>query len=136
MELNIIHLPSRLDRLQLLENQLDEQKVRDYKIWPGILDNDNPKRGIAKAHKQIIRWAKDQGLDSIIIAEDDLKFTAPGAFAFFIENEPTNFDIYLGGNDHRTRQQRTDRKVKKHQHFCPTFNFAQPHPKQKPNTIE
>lgn len=97
MKLNIIHLHSRLDRLQLLEDQLDEQKIYDYKIWPGIIDRDNPKRGIAKAHKQIVQWAKDQGLDSIIIAEDDLKFTAPGAFDFFIKNEPTNFDIYLGG---------------------------------------
>jgi len=32
MKLNIIHLPNRLDRLQLLEDQLDEQKIRDYKI--------------------------------------------------------------------------------------------------------
>ena len=97
MKLNIIHLPNRLDRLQLLEAQLDEQEIRDYKIWPGILDSDNPKKGIAKAHKQVVQWAKDQGLDSIIIAEDDLKFTAPRAFDFFIKNEPTNFDIYLGG---------------------------------------
>jgi hypothetical protein len=61
------------------------------------LDTENPKRGIAKAHKQIIQWASNQNLPSILIAEDDIKFTAKRAFEYFIKNEPPDFDLYLGG---------------------------------------
>ena len=97
MQLNIIHLEHRKDRLHKLHNQLFEQNITSYKIWNGVLDEDNPKQGIAKAHKQIIQWAHDQSLPSVIIAEDDIKFTSPGAFAYFISNEPKEYDLYLGG---------------------------------------
>ena len=48
MQLNIIHLKERKDRLQLLDRQLFEQSITDYKLWKGILDIENPKRGISK----------------------------------------------------------------------------------------
>lgn len=32
-----------------------------------------------------------------MIAEDDIKFTARGAFDYFIKNEPQEYDLYLGG---------------------------------------
>ena len=82
MPLHISHLKHRIDRLQLLNNQLFEQNIDYYRLWDGILDEENPKRRIAKAHKQIIEWADNQNLPSIIIAEDDIKFTAPGAFEY------------------------------------------------------
>lgn len=97
MQLHIIHLKERKDRGQLLHKQLIEQNIRNYKIWEGILDKENPKRGIAKAHKQIIKWASNQNLPSVLIAEDDIKFTAIGAFDYFTKNEPNDFDLYLGG---------------------------------------
>jgi GR25 family glycosyltransferase involved in LPS biosynthesis len=100
MQLQIIHLKERKDRAQLLEQQLLEQHITNYKIWKGIEDHENPKRGIAKAHKQIIKWASDQNLPSILIAEDDIKFTAKKAFEYFIKNEPNDFDLYLGGITH------------------------------------
>lgn len=100
MQLNIIHLEYRTDRLQLLQNQLHEQNICNYKIWQGFLDEENPKRGIAKAHKQIIQWTHDQNLPSVTIAEDDIKFTSPGAFEYFINNEPKEYDLYLGGIIH------------------------------------
>ncbi|HUS01201.1 MAG TPA: hypothetical protein VMY77_05715 [Chitinophagaceae bacterium] len=93
MQLHIIHLKEREDRAQLLDQQLLEQNITDYKIWGGIRDNENPKRGIAKAHKQIIKWASNQNLPSILIAEDDIKFTARQAFEYFIKNEPNDFDL-------------------------------------------
>ncbi len=97
MQLHIIHLKHRIDRLQQLNNQLFEQNIDHYRLWDGILDEKSPKRRIAKAHKQIIEWAGNQNLPSIVIAEDDIKFTAPGAFEYFIKNEPKEFDLYLGG---------------------------------------
>ncbi len=96
MHLNIIHLKYRKDRLQLLEFQLANQNIQHFTIWDGIYD-ENPKRGIAKAHKQIIRWARDQNFPSVLIAEDDIEFTEKGTFEYFTKNEPQDFDLYLGG---------------------------------------
>jgi hypothetical protein len=97
MELHIIHLKERKDRAQLLNIELIKQNITNYTIWEGIPDKESPKRGIAKAHKQIIEWACNQNLPSVLIAEDDIKFTAKKAFEFFIKNEPEDFDLYLGG---------------------------------------
>lgn len=97
MEINIIHLKQRTDRLQLLKKQLLEQRIENYKLWDGVTDEKNPKQGIAKAHKQIVEWARNQNLPSVLIAEDDIKFTARGAFDYFIKNEPKEYDLYLGG---------------------------------------
>lgn len=95
--LNIIHLSQRKDRLELLKNQLIIQGINDYKLWEGIVDQSNPAKGISKAHKQIVAWAKRENLKSVVIAEDDVKFTAKGAFNYFLKNEPTQYDLYLGG---------------------------------------
>ncbi|MGL4596596.1 MAG: hypothetical protein ACRCYO_03655 [Bacteroidia bacterium] len=97
MRLHIIHLSQRKDRAVLLENQLRGQGIADYKIWDGIVDVENPKRGIAKAHKQIVAWARNQNLPAVLIAEDDVNFTASGAFDYFFQKEPQEYDLYLGG---------------------------------------
>ena len=81
----------------MFENKLFEQNIDNYKIWEGVKDEKNPKKGIAKAHKQIIRWARDQNLPSVMIAEDDIKYRAIGAFEYFIKKEPKEYDLYLGG---------------------------------------
>jgi hypothetical protein len=36
-------------------------------------------------------------LEEVLIAEDDVKFTAPYAFDYFLLQKPKDFDIYLGG---------------------------------------
>mgnify|MGYP000970555889 CR=1 FL=1 len=41
----------------MLENQLVEHNIVEYKLWEGVIDK-NPKRGIEKVHKQIIEWVK------------------------------------------------------------------------------
>jgi hypothetical protein len=56
--LNIIHLSGREDRFELINNQLITQEIVDYRFWEGIVDPENPARGIAKAHIQIVLWAK------------------------------------------------------------------------------
>jgi hypothetical protein len=97
MNLNIIHLPHRVDRLKTLNKELAEQQITDYKIWDGIIDPDLPCKGISKAHKQIIIFAKKETLSEILIAEDDIHFTSSGAFKYFLSMKPTSYDIYLGG---------------------------------------
>src|SRR5690606_25338769 len=93
--LQVINLPHRTDRLDNVENQLITQGIRAC-IWPGIL-TENPKIGIASAHKQIVSYAKDQNLPCVVIAEDDINFTSKGAFDYFLANEPSDYDLYLGG---------------------------------------
>ena len=100
MILYIIHLLHRNDRWQLLQNELATQKITDFRVWPGILDEEIPFRGVAKAHKQIVLYAKENNLPSILVAEDDVKFTAPGAMSYFLEQEPLLYDLYLGGISH------------------------------------
>jgi hypothetical protein len=95
MKLNIIHLPHRKDRKELLLGQLEQQGIIDYYIWEGIVDIKITARGISQAHKQIVQYAKKNQLPEVLIAEDDLKFTAKGAFNFFLENKPIDFDLYL-----------------------------------------
>lgn len=95
--LHIIHLKHRTDRLILLNQQLKEQNVVEFRIWDNDHDVENPKRGIARAHKQIVSWAQEQNLASVTIAEDDVKFTVKGAYNYFIGSEPDEYDLYLGG---------------------------------------
>ena len=56
MNLNVIHLKHRKDRLKQLKIEMAEQNIQKYKIWAGILDKENPRQGIAKSHKQIVKW--------------------------------------------------------------------------------
>jgi hypothetical protein len=97
MRLNIIHLFHRTDRWKLLMREITEQEITKYKIWSGIIDESLPCRGISQAHKQIVKDAKKNKLPEVLIGEDDLHFTAPGAFDFFLRNKPSDYDIYLGG---------------------------------------
>lgn len=51
MTLHIIHLPERQDRLVLLKAELEQQNIQDFRIWEGIRNTENPKKGISIAHK-------------------------------------------------------------------------------------
>lgn len=95
--LHIIHLPERTDRWDLLQHELQEQQVTNYRIWAGIRDCECPQRGISKAHKQIIAWSKACGFPTVLIAEDDIAFSAPGALDCFLKQQPADFDLFLGG---------------------------------------
>lgn len=97
MTINIIHLSHRTDRSETLVYELFSQNITDYKIWEGIIDIEVPFRGIAMAHKNIVKWAKENNLPKVMIAEDDIKFTGDGAFKYFLDNEPSNYDMYLSG---------------------------------------
>ncbi|MGB3946340.1 MAG: hypothetical protein WBM13_00025 [Bacteroidia bacterium] len=80
-----------------LQKELQEQGISEFQIWNGIIDSEITERGISKAHKQIIQYAKDNCLPEVLIGEDDLHFTGKNAFKFFLANVPSDYDIYLGG---------------------------------------
>jgi len=92
---NCIHDPIRQDRRKLLDHQIATQHL-SVQFWPAIKDKMMSFRGISKAHKQIIRWAKETGQEEVLIMEDDCYFFAPGAFEYFLSQKPASYDIYLG----------------------------------------
>lgn len=90
-----IHDPSRKDRMYLLEKEIAEQGL-NVRFWPAIYDPVMPFRGVSWAHKQIVRWAALSSEPEAIIMEDDCSFFAPGAFRYYLEQKPADYDLYLG----------------------------------------
>lgn len=100
MTLNILHLRGTEyseGRYNSFMKELAEQEITDYKIWDGIYDGANRRRGINLSHKKIVRDAKERGLPEVCICEDDIVFLSKGAFDFFIQNKPVEYSLYLGG---------------------------------------
>lgn len=93
---NVISLPEAKERLSNFILESIKQKF-DYKVWEGIVDTQVPFRGVSQIHKKIVRYAKDNNLPYIIIAEDDCRMTDQFAFDFFIKNIPQDYDLFLGG---------------------------------------
>lgn len=95
--LNIIHLPFRTDREQSFMEEMNLQNIA-YKLWPGVETHKEftNHRNISQAHKSIVRDAKIKGLPHVIIAEDDIKFSSAGAWKYYLENTPKEFDLYCG----------------------------------------
>lgn len=94
--LNIIH-GNRSERFPVLMKELETQGIDNYKIWDGVYIPHSVKASINAAHKQIVKYAQIAEWDSVIIAEDDLKFSRQGAWKYFLSQEPKEYDMYLGG---------------------------------------
>lgn len=92
---HVLHKPDRTDRFELITKESVEQGF-EIKWFDAIVEFP-PKVGITKAHKQIIRYAKENKMPWILVLEDDCAFTDKGALQHFIDNMPEDFDIYLGG---------------------------------------
>lgn len=95
MIVNIINLEKRKDRLLQFTQQAKEQGF-EFRRWEGIVIEQMPFAGISRVHKQIVQDAKERGLDRVVIAEDDCVFSAPGAWQYYLDNEPESFDFYFG----------------------------------------
>lgn len=91
---NILHNSNRQDRLPILVNELETQGISQYRLWDNIYAPSIIK-SINKGHKQIVEYAKQEGLPEVLIMEDDVKFLGNGAFKYFIDNKPAVYDIYL-----------------------------------------
>lgn len=97
----VIHDPKRTDRYTSFTQELEMQGCSDYIIAPAIIDLKNPKRGISLAHKNIVSQAAAQGLDEVMIMEDDIKFTHPESLKIFEKMVVTpwsnDHDLFLAG---------------------------------------
>lgn len=68
------------------------------RFWEGNTDESVFRSGnINRAFKQIVRYAKAVSLPMVTIAEDDMIFTARGAWNYYLGQMPDDFDIYSGG---------------------------------------
>jgi GR25 family glycosyltransferase involved in LPS biosynthesis len=95
----LINLPSRTDRLKLANIQIDSFfDNKAVKYIDGVMDS-KPMIGIATAHLNAIRYAKDNDFDNIIIMEDDVLFrtNAKRYAESCFRNLPSDYDILLGG---------------------------------------
>lgn len=94
--IHVIHNPLMEDRRLIMNYELKRQGITDFKLWPALFDKPICK-GISRAHKQIVRYAKEHGLKEVTIFEDDVKFPAEDGYQFYLDRKPKNFDLYLGG---------------------------------------
>lgn len=93
--LNII-VGKRVERLPILMEEIRTQGITNFKFWDGIY-LPSIKKSINLAHKQIVEYAKIAEFPSVIIAEDDIQFTHPDSYRYFLSRMPEKFDLYLGG---------------------------------------
>lgn len=66
--------------------EFTEQGISNYKFWDAIVLKDSVVDSISASHKMIIQYAKDNGLKKVCIAEQDLTFTCPTAWQYFLDN--------------------------------------------------
>lgn len=97
MKIAVIHNFDAGERFDRLMNEFKTQGIKDFQFFNAIHDTTSVEKGINLAHKQCIRYAKENKLPEICVMEDDVLFTNPDSFNYFIKNKPKDFDIYLSG---------------------------------------
>jgi hypothetical protein len=96
VNINIISLVRRKDRKDSLIDHLYEMNC-NYTFWEGVDNRDvMAYKNISASHKAIVRDAKEKGLDFVLIAEDDFRFSSTDSFKYFIKNIPPVYHLYFG----------------------------------------
>lgn len=96
MIVNIINLKHRELRKTTLIDHLYDMGI-SYKFWDAVYNPETMAfKSISASHKMIVKDAKEKGLDFVLIAEDDLRFSSPESFKYFIKNIPKCYHLYLG----------------------------------------
>lgn len=89
-------IKNRQERLLSICKQSKEQKF-SCMFWEGWIHADGGWAGIVISFKRIVEYAKENNHKHCIIGEDDLIFSAPGAWNYYLDNMPEEFDFYSGG---------------------------------------
>lgn len=84
------------NRLFNLLKELHNQGIDDFKIIDGFYDLKNTKEAIHRGHNRIVEMAKNKKLPYCVIAEDDIVFSAPGAYKYFLSQIPKSYDVFCG----------------------------------------
>jgi GR25 family glycosyltransferase involved in LPS biosynthesis len=97
----LIHDELRKDREKLYLEEVRVQGITGLEIVPAFKFYSNVQKNISEAHKGCIRKAQEDDLPRVMVLEDDVKFSAPGAYNEFIRlsyHLPEDWDIYIGGS--------------------------------------
>lgn len=96
--LNIIYDNRHPEDYGRLLGEFIQQGIYNFKFWDCISDKDSVVRSINLSHKMIVKNAKDNSNRFALIAEQDVTFSAPDAWQYFLKNEPESYDLYLWGS--------------------------------------
>lgn len=97
MGVNVIYDSRHSEDYGRLINEFIEQGITKYRFWDAIVLNDSVVKSINASHKMIVRWAKENNKKEVVIAEQDLAFTSPNSWRYFLSQKPKDFDLYLWG---------------------------------------
>lgn len=96
----VINLPERKDRLERFKSELS--KLFDdttFNIIEGVR-NERSSVGISTAHKNAVKFAKDQGWEYVLVMEDDLKLSSSPNLRWYVNealnNLPSNWGALSG----------------------------------------
>lgn len=84
------------DYPRLIGEFIKQTVIPKYKFWDCIMDKDSVVKSINASHKMIIKYAKDNKLPFVCVAEQDLQFTCDKSWEYFLRQMPKDFDVYLG----------------------------------------
>jgi glycosyl transferase family 25 len=97
-----INLDTRPDRKSFFENQMRMIGINNAKRFNAIKHNIGA-IGCSLSHLELLKYAKQENMDRILIMEDDIMFTRPKLFVYYLNNFLTkhkNFDVLLiAGNN-------------------------------------
>ena len=118
----VINLPERTDRLESIKGELPYLfQDPSFHLVPGV-PNLNPMLGIAEAHLNCIRKAKESQWPNVLIMEDDCYFPAKEKTLAYVKNAfnhiPEDWDILLGGLYESNGLTQVDQYWNKTKEFC------------------
>lgn len=98
MKIVVVFDNRRMEKLLLFKEQLKNQGIDNYEIFPAIVLTHSVIESISESFKAVIRQAKEDNEECICIMEDDIWFSNENGWKYFLENKPEKYSIYTGGN--------------------------------------
>ncbi len=92
--INCINLEKREDRLLSFCNQMRIINA-PFRLWYGVEEFLTPAQNISTAHKNIVRWAKENNLERVVICEDDIIMSNEKSYEYFLSKVPPVFHLYF-----------------------------------------
>lgn len=89
---------SREERIISIVRQSKQMRF-SCRFWEGDTFRGNfidARVGVSRTFRKIVQWAIDNGLHRVTIGEDDLLFSHPDAWKYYLDNIPRDYDIYYG----------------------------------------
>ena len=86
------------DDKERLIKEFERVGINSYIFWSAVINEKSIVDSIAQSFKNIVYDAKEKGLKRVIVAEQDLFFPNVNGWKYFLENEPKEYSVYIGGN--------------------------------------